>query len=434
MSFQRAMGVTLMLLSMSGAISTDASAVGREDSRRSEQRVKAEKQEPKFPNTERVAPKLSISSRLSATFKKLMKAYDDDQTDKVVEIARSILENPKANKFEVARAAQVAAYALSASDSDSALSESVAFLEKAIAADALSNDDHFETIFMLAQSQIIDEKYADGLATLDRFLKESKSERVSAYSLQGNALYRLDRFEEAVEAFKKVLSLQPEPDESIMKMLMAAYFDLDQSAEAAKVAESLVEKKPNDKALLMNLVNIYLQAEMPEKASATFDRVREQGMLTESKDYEFAYKLLANIDGREKDAVAVINEGLAKNILTPTFDVYNYLGQANYFSEQVEPAIAAWKKAAPLAKDGETYLNLAKVLVMESHYADAKSAAKEALAKGVKKPGDAWMTIARAEYGNDGANREAVLAAYREAAKYPETKAQAQKQIAQMSR
>lgn len=438
MSFQRAMGVTLMLLSMSGAISTDASAIERDSSKRAEQRAnKASKggvAEAKYPNAARVEPKLNVSSRLSGTMGKLFKAYDNDQHDKVVELSSEVLNNPKANAFERARAAQVAAYSWNTSDQDNAYGESMKYLKLAIDADALGNDDHYDLMFVLAQIQLQEEQYAEALATVTRFITETKVERQDVYAVQGNALFRLERYAEAADAFKKAMALQAEPDQNLMKMLMASYFELGQPEEAAKMAEALVAKRPNDKALLMNLVNIYLQAEMPQKASTTFDRIRDQGMLTESKDYEFAYKLLANIDGREKDAVTVINEGLEKKILSPSFEVYNFLGQSYYFSEQVEPAIAAWQLAAPMAKDGETYLNLAKVQVQESHYEAGKAAAKQALAKGVKKPGDAWMTIARAEYGDDGANRAAVLAAYREAAKYPETKVQAQKQIAQMSR
>lgn len=440
MSFQRAIGVTLMLLLVSGTVCSHATAAERDNSRygdRAGKSGKAGKAEPvpvKFPDTTRVAPKLTISSRLSATFNKLMKAYDADQTDKVVELADAILANSKANAFERARAAHVAGYALSAADDEQAATRSAAYMQKAIAEDALSNDDHFELMYMLAQTQIIEEQYTEGLVTLERFLTESKSEKASAYALKGNALYRMDRFEDAVSAFKKAAALDPEPNESVMKMLMAAYFDLDQPAEAAKVAEALVAKKPNDKTLLFNLANIYMQAELPQQAASTYDKIRQQGLLTESRDYESAYKTLANIDGREKEAVALINEGLEKKILAPSFEVYNFLGQAYYFSEQIDPAIAAWRQAAPLAVDGETYLNLAKVLTMEERYDDAKAAAKQALAKGVKKPGDAWMTIARAEYGEAGDNRAAILAAYREAAKYPETKAQAEKQIAQMSR
>jgi tetratricopeptide (TPR) repeat protein len=87
-------------------------------------------------------------------------------------------------------------------------------------------------------------------------------------------------------------------------------------------------------------------------------------------------------------------------------------------------AIAAYRKSLPLAKDGEPALNLARILSNEEDYAGSKAAAKEALAKGLKRPGDAWMVIGRSEFGLG--NKAALVAAYKEAAKYPESKQQAE--------
>ena len=60
---------------------------------------------------------------------------------------------------------------------------------------------------------------------------------------------------------------------------------------------------------------------------------------------------------------------------------------------QIPQAIEAWQKAAPLSKDGETYLNLAKVLHSEDRIPEAKEAARQALAKGVKRADDAKKII-----------------------------------------
>ena len=60
----------------------------------------------------------------------------------------------------------------------------------------------------------------------------------------------------------------------------------------------------------------------------------------------------------------------------------------------MEPAIEAYRKAAPLATDGETYLNLAKVLWQEDRLSEAKAAAREAMAKGLKNSDDAKKILA----------------------------------------
>ncbi|MGO1721063.1 MAG: hypothetical protein ACTHZI_12860, partial [Luteimonas sp.] len=100
-----------------------------------------------------------------------------------------------------------------------------------------------------------------------------------------------------------------------------------------------------------------------------------------------------NRDGGEAAAIAVINEGLEKGILEESHQTYLALGQAYYFSDQAEPAIEAYRKAAPLDDDGETWLNLARVLYGEGREGEAADAARQALEMGVRNAEDAQRII-----------------------------------------
>ena len=122
--------------------------------------------------------------------------------------------------------------------------------------------------------------------------------------------------------------------------------------------------------------------------------LRAAGLMTEEKDYRQLYLTYANMEGKEKDVIAVVNEGLQKGVVKPDYQTYLALAQAYYYSEQIPQAIEAWQKAAPLSKDGETYLNLARVLWQEGRIPEAKVAARAALDKGLKKPDDAKKIIA----------------------------------------
>jgi len=176
---------------------------------------------------------------------------------------------------------------------------------------------------------------------------------------------------------------------------MAAYADSSQPDEAAKLAEQIAAKTPGDKRAQMNLAATYMQGEQFDKAAAIYEKLRASGQLTEDRDYRNLYILYLNAEGKEKEAIAVINEGLEKGVLKPDHQAYVALAQAYFFSEQAGPAIEAYKKAAPLAPDGETYLNLAKVLANEGRAEESKQAAQQALDKGVKSPDDAKKLLAR---------------------------------------
>lgn len=423
-----------LVLAFGHLSATDTAAAEREDSSKkssSQKKGRSAKPEVLYPEATR-KENAKPGSRFSQKLQKLFAIYDKGNYSEAIDNAEALAGEAKAGPYEKAQAYYIAGNA--AMQLDETYERAVTYLKQALEADGLSNNTHYQVMQQVGQLLASDEHYEEALRYLDRLRTETHQETPEMLALRGNVLYRVERFDEAIAALKQAIDLSENVQPTWGQLLMAAYFDGGKLEEAATLAETQAAKSPNDKSAQMNLANIYLQLDKPEKASEVLDRLRAANLLTESKDYELAYRLLASLDDHEKEVIAVINEGMQRGILVPSLEAYNLLAQSYYFSEQVEPAIAAWKKAAPLAKDGEIYLNLGKVLVMETQYDEAKSVLKQALAKGVKKPGDAWMTIARAEYGDEGANRAAVLAAYREAAKYPETKAQAQKQIAQMSR
>ena len=249
-------------------------------------------------------------------------------------------------------------------------------------------------MYMLAQVQMQEDQYTEGLATLDRYLAETKSKRPEDLALKGQALYQAERYAEAIPALKQAIEASPEPKDNWLQLLMASYAEAGQAGEATKLAESIAAKSPDDKKAQLNLANVYLQADQYDKAAVVMEKLRSAGQLTEEKDYRVLYSTYANLDGKEKEVIAVINDGLQKNILKPDQQTYLALAQSYYYSDQIAPAIAAWQKAAPLSKDGETYLNLAKVFWQEDRIPEAKQAAKAALDKGVKKPEDARKIIA----------------------------------------
>jgi tetratricopeptide (TPR) repeat protein len=261
-------------------------------------------------------------------------------------------------------------------------------------------------------------------------IEETKTTNPDFHFALAGAYYESEQYPQAVEALKRTMTLAPTPKPEWLRLLASAYTESEQPAEAAKALEQLVALQPDDKRLILALASSYIDLEQADKAIATIEGARSRGLLTEARDYQNLYALYFNIDGKEKEVIAVINEGLSKGILSRDLPTLNALAQAAYFAEDMALAIATYKEGADLDPKGETALNYAKVLSGEARDAEARDAAKAALAKGVGKPGEAWMVIARSE--NELDNRPAVRAALLEAAKYPETREQANRMLSQL--
>jgi tetratricopeptide (TPR) repeat protein len=387
----------LLLCSVSQAFAQ--SAMERAEERRARHANKGQekaesaesvKVEAQYPNATRKEPETKASAKLTPKLQKMFDAYDKDDTAAVVATADEILADEKANPYERAVSARLAGAALLNDDQAKAKN----YMKQALQFEGLNNNDHFESMFLLAQLQLQDDEYAESLATIDKFLVETKSAKPEHLAVKGNALYRLERYPEAATVLKQAVEASPEPKADLLQLLMGTYVEMNQPGEAAKIAEGLTAKNPDDKRAQMNLASIYMQTDQNDKAAALLEKLRSSGQLNEDRDYRNLYALYLGSEGKEKEAVSVINEGLQKNILKPDYQTYVALAQAYYFSTQPTQAIEAYRKAAPLAPDGETYLNLAKTLWQEGQIGEAKQAAQQAIDKGIKKPDDAKKILA----------------------------------------
>ena len=389
------LSLALMAAFCGGAV-LDANAA-----RRGEQK----KEEVLYPDATRQEPEAKGSPKVQTKLNKLIEAYNKalDQEDEAKAtagyttartLADEIIANGASNAYDKALAAQIASQAALNTDDEAAAE---GYLKQAVDANALGNNQHFQLMLQLAQLQLQKDDYTNGFATLDKYLAESKSKRPADFAFKGQYLYQADRFAECIPPLKQAIETSTNPEDKVdnwTQILMVCYQEAGQLAEAVKVAEQLAAKSPNDKRAQMNLASIYLNSEQEAKAAAVLEKLRAAGLMTEEKDYRQLYLTYANMEGKEKDVIAVINEGLQKGVVKPDYQTYLALAQAYYYSEQIPQAIEAWQKAAPLSKDGETYLNLARVLWQEGRVPEAKVAARAALDKGLKKPDDAKKIIA----------------------------------------
>jgi hypothetical protein len=355
--------------------------------RRAREQAKAPAAEAKqnYPKATRVAPKQVGEPALQKRMEALLALQGEEGgDDKIIAKAGEILADDRANAYDKSSAAYLAGSAWQ-SKSTGDYSEAIKSYVQAIESNGLSNNNHYLAMLQVAQLLNADGKQEEALKWIDRFLSETQSDDKTALGVKNQILMSMDKPELALPYLEK---------------------------EAAA--------NPGDTKLQMNLASLYLQAEQEAKALAILDRLRKEGKLTETSHYEAVWRLLANTEGRQKEAIAVIDEGLQKGLLKPSYDLYTFQAQTWYGDDDMPRAIAAWTKAAPLGKDGQGYLNLAQGQQISEHWAEARAAAKTALEKGIRQPGQAWRVISIAEISLG--NKSAGVAAAREAAKYPDTK------------
>lgn len=361
-----ALSVALGVLVLAPVVHADPQAMSKQEERARRRaelgkgQQKAEEAKPAlYPNATRQAPETKASPKLIKHLQELQARYEKDDWAGVIAKAEELAAMPTANAYEKSFAYSMAGNAAANMDDQPKAGE---FFAKAVDADGMDNDGHFSTMYNLAIIQFSNEKYADSLKTMDRFLAESKSEKPEHLSFRAGILANLERHDEAAAIYK-----------------------------------DLVAKNPDDKRLLMNAVSALQSADKFDEANGLLEVAYKRGMLTEKRELRALYIGYMNAQ-RWDDARKVIDDGVAKGILQKDADLardYQILAQNAYMDDKIPLAIELYKLAAPLAADGEAYLNLAKVLEYADRKAEAKAAAKQALEKGVKKPEDANRILSR---------------------------------------
>ena len=301
-----------------------------------------------YPQATREEPEASASRRGLKALQELVETYNAGDAAKTAAAALAIATDADSNAYEKAFAYQIAATAVSGAGDDAKGAE---YFAKAIEANGLGNNDHYTAMLNLAVVQYGAGEFPQALATIDRFLAETKSQKPEALNLRGGALMGMERY-----------------------------------ADAAAVYAAQVAASPEDKVARMNAVAAYQQAGQDDKAVALLADAQAKGQLADANEYRALYVSYLNSE-RDKDALKVIDEGLAKGILKEGPELaraFMIIGQNAYYVEDEATALAMYTRAAPMADNGEAALNLAKLHSEAGNKAKAKAAAELALSKGVK--------------------------------------------------
>lgn len=399
-----------------GVASAQSRMPGQRSSEHSNKSSKSDKAENSYPNATRHDPKSNMPEAVGKKLNKVNDLIADGDTDKALATIEEVLADKKATPYSNAFALYLRSNVKWEKEDGAG---AIADLKQAVALDALPNNNQFAAMYTLAQFQLQEEQYADSIKSIDDYMAQSGDKKPEALAIKGNAYYRTEKFQDAVNVMKEAIAASDKPQESWNQILMASYFELNQYDEAGKIVEAQLAKNPTDKKLIQQLASVYINGDKPEKALALMKDARAKGLITTGDDY----KLLAQLYGQAeqpKEGAALLEEGFNKGVVPKNYDMYKLLGDSYALAEDEPKAIDAYGKASPLAKDGEADFLRGQLMINQQKWSDAKAALTQALQRGVKRQGAAYVLLGNAE--NELGNKPAAIAAMEKARGYEETR------------
>ncbi len=390
----------------------------------------AKKEETKYPNATRSAPKTDLSN--AADQKMLQEGLDAlnaGEDDKAQQDLQKVVDSSKSKYAKGVALLGLANLKFNANDYPGA----IAYYKQMFDLNSVSNDQYYDSMYNLAAAYVQSEQYQQALDEIKQWREQGKRETADSYALEGNVYYRMQKYSEAVTAIRKAQSMTNEPKDSWNSILMASLSESGQSGEAGNILEQQLQKDPKNKGVMHNAIVVYVQDSQYDKALALLERERKDGLLTDEKDYLETARFYANIaQGGDKPNVAVngadlLQEGFSKNIVKATAENYKLQGDLYIIAQEQEKALAAYSKASPLANSGDIDFTRAQIMGAQQNWAEAKTTLEKGLQRGVTKKGKAYVLLGKLDIAlKDTAGAKT---AFQQAQSDPDTNAEATDQL-----
>jgi pentatricopeptide repeat protein len=227
----------------------------------------------------------------------------------------------------------------------------------------------------------------------------------------------------APEAKRAIDSAADSPVEWYQLLISCLYQDHDY-AGAAEQLEAVLSHYPDQTQYWAQLGNAYAQAGDASKALAVYALMYRQGLIRQSQDYlDLASLYMQN--NVPYQAALVLQEGLQSGAVQGNEANYTLLANTWQDAGDLDRAVAALGEAAKQSKSGDPLVAQAQIYTQRHEWFSAIDTAKKAIAKGgLKRPGRAWLLQGISQVQNR--QYDEGTAALREAAKYDESRAQAE--------
>ena len=281
----------------------------------------------------------AVQKRLLRASKLMAKNNRKDAID----ILQGIVEKDNFRPFELAKAWQTMAYAYAQTEK---YKEARHAFKKSIEMEALPYDPTLQSLFALAQLEVVAEEYDKAEKTLKTWFALSDKENPDAYVFMATIHYNKNQKDKALDLVMKAINMSKKPKENWLVFAVSLLYTKERYKEASEFLYKLAElnhgKKAywtqlagsllsNDQGLLAlsalelammlnlleeegeikNIVSLYLSNELPYEASQIMKTaMKNKQVKAEKKNFELYANCL--IQAKEYDAALPILEQAAK--------------------------------------------------------------------------------------------------------------------------
>jgi tetratricopeptide (TPR) repeat protein len=271
-------------------------------------------------------------------------------------------------------------------------------LQKAIDSGGLNAQQIDDARYQSAQLYIQEEKWREGAAALEEWLKTAANPNSAAYYMLTIAYYQQEDFDRALPPAKKTVELMDpaKPNENWLNMLSVLYLQREEYRESIPVLQRLIETSPDKKIYWLQLSTVYGQLEDYPNALAIMQLAHHLGLVTEDADVRRLADLLV-YNGVPYRGAQVLEAAIEHKNVALDDKLYEKLANCWIAAGELDKSLAPLQRAAELSPSGDAFVRLGEVQAQREDWPAAIAAIQRGVEKGeLKDPGNAdlWLGIA----------------------------------------
>ncbi len=303
------------------------------------------------------------------------------------------------------------------------LSNALKTFEKSLALHTLPIPQEEQLTFNVGQLYVANSQFDEGIRLLENYIATACSPPPGeAYIFLGNAYAEKKRYQEALRNVDLAISKAKEPKESWLQLKLALHYELKQMAKCAETLLLLISMSPNKPDYWKQFSGVLFDLKRDEDSLAVLALADRQGFLKTGNEYKNLASIYLLLEIPYK-AGTLMQTALDKGLLPADEKNLDLLSAAWMNARDMQRAEAALKKLASVSDKGDYYLRLGFVYISSDRWKEAVATLEKATAKGVKKPGEAALLLAKAAYEAGDKNKS--VQAAQKALNYEESRKQA---------
>jgi tetratricopeptide (TPR) repeat protein len=293
------------------------------------------------------------------------------------------------------------------------------YLEQAIRQNALSPQAVAEMRKDLTQLLVAGGKPDEVIKVLEPQVKNNAAASAEQQVALGTAYLQVKRFKEALPLLQHAVAGQPNPDESWLQALYAAYSNNGMQKEAIPVLEKLVRKNPAQRDYWLALAGLLHQSGQKERALAVLELASRQGHLQSADERLQLVGLTAQL-GAPFEAGSLMHAWMKGGQIPRNVDNLQTLAGLWQAARESSLAIGALTEAQQLAEDADRSLQLGQLHLDRDEYAVAALALSDGIADArMDRAGPALLALGMASF--NAGNVEGAREAFTGAQRFPKT-------------